>query len=104
MKPDDLFCHRCGAKLIRVQDPAVKVCPKCSTIMRAGFIIERESPLSLWTYGSGVYWTPDEGGTIGNRIAVKAYACPQCGYIEHYIRYLEKDKATVERAPTGYSQ
>jgi hypothetical protein len=72
--------------------------------MRAGYVVERESPMSLWTYGSGIYWTPDEGGTIGNRIAMKAYACPQCGYIEHYIRYLEKDRSAVERASTTFTQ
>ncbi|MEM2111139.1 MAG: hypothetical protein QXX08_04595 [Candidatus Bathyarchaeia archaeon] len=26
---------------------------------------------------------PDEVGMIGERVAVRAFACPQCGYIEH---------------------
>lgn len=72
--------------------------------MRAGFIVERKSPLSLWTYGSGIYWTPGEAGVAGDRVAVKAYACPQCGYIEYYIRYLDEDKKTIIRAPTGFRE
>ena len=72
--------------------------------MRVGFIVERESPLSLWTYGSGVYWTPGEAGMIGERVAVKAYACPECGYIEHYIRYLDRDKNTILSAPTRFRE
>ena len=67
--------------------------------MRAGFIVERESPLSLWIYGSGIYRTPDEGGVIGGRLAVKTYACPEYGYIEQYIRYLEKDRASYRERP-----
>jgi hypothetical protein len=70
--------------------------------MHAGYIVERDSPMSLWTYGQGVYWTPDEGGTMGSRIALKADACPNCGYVEHYIRYIEKDRGAVERAPTSF--
>jgi hypothetical protein len=70
--------------------------------MRAGYIVEKESPLTLWTYGSGIYWTPGEGGVIGERVAVKAFACPQCGYIEYYIRNLEKDKAIISSAPTSF--
>jgi hypothetical protein len=72
--------------------------------MHAGFIVERESPLSLYTFGSGIYWTPDEGGPIGGRLAMKAYAFPQCGYIEHYIRYLDKDRETILRAPTKFRE
>jgi len=68
--------------------------------MRVGFLVERDSPLALWTLGEGIYWTPGEAGMIGERVGVKAYACPQCGYIEHYVRRLEKDRAVILRAPT----
>ena len=101
------FCPVCGASVSSPHAPVDsedKKCPKCGTAMRAGFIVERESPLSLWTYGSGVYWTPGEAGMIGERVAVKAYACPQCGYIEHYIRYLDKDKGTILSAPTRFRE
>ena len=78
----------------------MKTCAKCGAVMHAGYIVERDSPMALWTYGSGVYWTPDEGGTVGTRVAMKAYACPNCGYVEHYIRYLDKDRGTIQSAPT----
>jgi len=77
-----------------------KPCPKCGTVMRCGFIVERNSPLHFWTIGEGIYWSPDEEGVIGSRVAVKAYACPECGYIEHYVRRLEKDREIILRAPT----
>jgi predicted RNA-binding Zn-ribbon protein involved in translation (DUF1610 family) len=101
------ICANCGANLKTPQKQKSFDeinCPKCGTIMRAGFIVERESPLSFWTYGSGIYWTPGEAGVIGDRVAVKAYACPQCGYIEHYIRYLDKDKNTLLGAPTTFRE
>lgn len=77
-----------------------KSCPKCGTVMRCGFMVERDSPLHIWTIGEGIYWSPGEEGVIGSRVGVKAYACPECGYIEHYVRRLEKDKSTILRAPT----
>jgi predicted RNA-binding Zn-ribbon protein involved in translation (DUF1610 family) len=101
------FCPKCGANL---KDPqpgpssGEKSCPRCGTVMRVGFIVEKDSPLSLWTLGSGIYWTPGEAGVMGERVGVKAYACPQCGYIEHYVRYLDKDRNTILSAPTTYSQ
>ena len=100
------FCFKCGANIKQPQPSPAGVgnCPKCGSAMHAGFIVERESPLSLYTYGSGVYWTPDEGGPIGGRVALKAYACPQCGYIEHYVRYLDKDREIVLRAPTRFRE
>ena len=101
---DEYFCSRCGASLKQPQSSDVKACPKCNSTMRAGLIVERESPLSLWIYGSGIYRTPDEGGVIGGRLAVKAYACPEYGYIEQYTRYLEKDRSIIQRAPTKFSQ
>lgn len=63
-------------------------------------MVERDSPLHIWTIGEGIYWSPGEEGVIGSRVGVKAYACPECGYIEHYVRRLEKDKSTILRAPT----
>jgi len=105
---DSNFCPNCGTSL---SEPArdetrteEKACPKCGTIMRSGFMVERDSPLSLWTIGQGIYWTPGEGGLMGERIAIRAYACPQCGYIEHYIRRLEKDRKTILSAPTKHEE
>ena len=67
---------------------------------KSGFLVERDSPTQTSTYGEGVYWSPEEYGFIGRRVALKAYACPDCGYIEQYVRFLEDDKDKVLRAPT----
>ena len=64
-------------------------------------MVERDSPLSILTLGQGIYWSPAEEGVIGKRVAVKAYACPECGYIEQYVRRLEQDRETILRAPTA---
>ena len=77
-----------------------KPCPKCGTIMRYGFIVERNNPLDIITAGSGVYWTPDEAGTIGTRCAIEAPACPKCGYVELYLRRITEDRDRVLGAPT----
>jgi ribosomal protein S27AE len=101
------FCPNCGANLKTVQSEGSsgeKDCPRCGTVMRVGFIVEKDSPLSLWTLGSGIYWTPGEAGVMGERVGVKAYACPQCGYIEHYVRYLDRDKKTILSAPTTFTE
>ncbi len=101
------FCPGCGAPTGGSQPTTgtrEKSCPRCGAIMHAGFMVERDSPLSIWTYGSGVYWTPGEAGMMGERVGIKAYACPQCGYIEQYIRYLERDKNTVLSAPTTFGE
>ena len=93
------FCPKCGASLSDLRGSKGKLCPKCGTVMRHGYVVERDSPLSLWTAGQGIYWTPGEGGVIGERVALKAYACPQCGYVEHYVRRLEQDRNTILSAP-----
>jgi len=82
------FCSNCGANLKTLQgqrSSGEKNCPRRDTVMRVGFIVEKDSPLSLWAFGSDICWTPGEGGVIGERVGVKAYECPECGYIEHYV-------------------
>ena len=74
-------------------------CQKCGTSMRVGFIVERNTPLHILTLGEGLYWSPGEAGVIGSRIGLVAYACPNCGYIEHYVRRLEKDRNKILSAP-----
>ena len=68
--------------------------------MRCGFMVERDSRLAVLTLGQGIFWSPDEEGMIGRRVAVKAYACPHCRYIEHYVRRLEQDREIIQRVPT----
>ena len=82
-----------------VQEPEKK-CPECQTVMRFGFIVERNTPLTLLTLGEGIYWSPGEAGVIGNRVALKSYACPECGYISLYARRLDQDKSKIMKAPT----
>jgi len=105
------FCPNCGTSIPASQSPRKdyrsskeKICPKCGAVMRAGFVVERDSPAVLWTLGEGIYWTPGEAGMIGERVALKAYACPQCGYIEHYVRRLQKDREIILSAPTTYEE
>jgi predicted RNA-binding Zn-ribbon protein involved in translation (DUF1610 family) len=83
---------------VEVLDEPEKHCPECGTPMRCGFIVESNSPLALTTLGEGVYWSPGEGGMLGERVSLKAYACPGCGKIEFYARRLEKERAVIERA------
>jgi predicted RNA-binding Zn-ribbon protein involved in translation (DUF1610 family) len=95
---DSNFCPMCSANLKTQEQQNVsaeKKCPKCGTVMRVGFIVEKDSPLSLMTLASGIYWTPGEAGVMGERVGLKAYACPQCGYIEHYVRNLGNDRQTI---------
>ncbi len=74
-----------------------KPCPKCSTIMRRGFLVEANAPLQVTTFGEGIYWSQGEAGT--SRVALRAYACPECGYVEQYIRRLELSKEAILKAP-----
>jgi DNA-directed RNA polymerase subunit RPC12/RpoP len=79
---------------------AERLCPECRTAMRLGFLVERDSPLSFTTLGEGVYWTPCEEGLIGTRVALKSYACPECGYVTLHLRRLDQDRNTILKAPT----
>jgi hypothetical protein len=76
-------------------------CPKCGGLMREGFLVERDSPLSLLTLGEGIYWTPNEEGMIGERISLRSFACPDCGFVEIYIRRLESDRESIMKAPVA---
>jgi len=69
--------------------------------MREGFLVERDSPLSLWTLGQGIYWTPNEDGVMGERLALRSLACPGCGYVEAYIRRLDEDRGKILKAPVA---
>ncbi len=73
-------------------------CPECGEPMRCGYLVEANAPLALLTLGEGVYWTPGEAGLLGERVALKAYACPGCGRIALYARWLEKQRPLIEKA------
>lgn len=38
-------------------------------------------------------------GVIGRRVAVKAYTCPECGFIERCVRRLHIYKELILKAP-----
>jgi len=58
------FCPNCEVPVESPdrRTPEEKSCPNRGTAMRAGFMVERNSPLSLYTYGQGIYWMPGERG------------------------------------------
>lgn len=72
-------------------------CTECGELMVYGFIIERESPFQLATFGQGIYWTPDEWGNILSSISLKAYACPNCGKIDLRIGNLSGHQQKMEK-------
>ena len=60
-------------------------CPKCSTKMVEGYIIEPNSPITLTTLFSNLFWSRHADGRITSRIFLHTYACPSCGYTETYL-------------------
>ena len=113
--PPNFSCPECGSgntipkdytppepeptKSAEATDEPEKRCPECGSLMRCGYIVEANSPFTLTTIGEGVYWSPGEGGMLGERVSLKAYACPGCGKIEFYARRLQQERAVIERAP-----
>lgn len=94
------ICPNCGSKqVIEEEKLEPKNCPKCETTMRRGFMVEANAPLQIMTLGEGIYWSPDETGLLHKRVAIRAYACPYCGYVEHYIRHLKGDREIILKAP-----
>ena len=87
-------CKTCGVTY--TPNPPDYACPECGSAMRCGYLVETNTPLMLLTLGEGIYWTPGEAGLLGERVALKAYACPGCGYIGLYARRMEKQQALIE--------
>jgi rubrerythrin len=77
-----------------------KHCPECDSIMHFGFLVERNSPLQVFTLGEGVYWTPSEAGLAGSLVALNSWACPECGYVCLNVRSLSVDRTKILNAPT----
>ena len=70
-------------------------CVKCGASMRSGTIVERD-PDELIVAGLGLYWRPARRGkNVFKTVELIAYACPECGYVEQYVRDLEKDKDKI---------
>jgi predicted nucleic-acid-binding Zn-ribbon protein len=71
-------------------------CVKCGTTMRSGFIVEKDMN-ELRAVGVGLYWKPVKFGPKALKtVALIAYACPECGYIEQYIKNLEQDREKLD--------
>lgn len=114
-EPPDYTCPMCGSgntvpvgyeppkdyATQEVIDEPERRCPECGEAMRCGYLVETNTPLTLLTLGEGIYWTSGEAGLLGERVALKAYACPGCGYIGLYARRLDKQRLIIEKASYG---
>lgn len=72
-------------------EPAIP-CPKCTTPMESGFILDTgygHSSATTWVEGElGLRpWTTQIEGR--DRYSVNTYRCPGCGYLESYARQAE---------------
>ena len=74
----------------------VKVtCAKCGANMRCGYLVERD-PSEIVPAGLGFYWVPSRGAlNVFKTVALKAFACPECGYVEQYVKNIEKDREKI---------
>ena len=67
-------------------------CVKCGTTMKRGYLVERD-PSEIIPAGLGFYWIPMRGVLgVFKTVALIAYACPECGYVEQYIKNIEQDR------------
>jgi rubredoxin len=98
-EPPDYKSKPLTAEPVKEQGPPERLCPECGEAMRCGYLVETNTPLTLMTLGERIYWSIGEGGMLGDRVALKAYACPGCGHISLYARRLDKDRAIIEKAP-----
>lgn len=78
----------------------VKVtCAKCGATMRCGYLVERD-PSEIVPAGLGFYWIPTRGAlNVFKTVALKAFACPECGYVEQYVKNIEKDREKILLGP-----
>jgi len=74
-------------------------CVKCGATMRCGYLVEKDSPFDILPSGLGFYWISAAGGFAPLKtVALIAYACPECGFIEQYVRRIEKDRKVILKA------
>ena len=67
-------------------------CVKCGTTMKCGYLVERD-PSEIIPAGLGFYWISMRGGLgVFRTVALIAYACPECGYVEQYIKNIKQDR------------
>jgi hypothetical protein len=67
------------------------LCPKCSTIMEVGFILDK-AHLGVPTVSEWLEGKPETSFWSGlktknhDRIPVETYRCERCGYLESYAK------------------
>ncbi len=83
-----------------MEDNAKEVtCVKCGATMRCGYLVEK-GPFEIVPAGLGFYWISMRGGFDALKtVALMAYACPECGFVEQYVRRIEKDRELILKAP-----
>ena len=60
--------------------------------MKCGYLVERD-PSEIIPAGLGFYWISMRGGLgVFRTVALIAYACPECGYVEQYIKNIKQDR------------
>ncbi len=78
-----------------------KNCVKCGAMMRCGYLAEQDPgeivPISLRNA-----WKPARlGRNAFKLVETVAYACPECGYIEQYVKNVEAGRENILLAPTS---
>ena len=77
-------------------------CVKSGATMRCGYLVEKDH-FEIIPAGLGLYWIPIQGGFEAFKtVALTAYACPECGYVEQHVRCIEKDREKILRAPKTF--
>jgi predicted nucleic-acid-binding Zn-ribbon protein len=70
-------------------------CDKCGTTMKRGYLVEQD-PDEFIPAGMGFYWIPMRRWFDAFKtVALIAYACPECGYVEQYIKNLDQDRGKL---------
>ena len=62
------------------------ICVKCGGSMKEGVLNVRD-PRGILVTGLRLYWKPEQRAKDAE---LAAYVCPQCGYVEQYVKDLEK--------------
>lgn len=83
----------------RVAEDGGIACAKCGAAMRCGYLVERD-PFEIVPAGLGFHWVPSRGAlSVFKTVALKAFACPECGYVEQYVKDVEKDREKILLGP-----
>ena len=74
-------------------------CVKFGASMSSGYLVEQD-PDEFIHAGMGLYWIPMRRWFDAFKtVALIAYACPECGYVEQYVRRIEQDREKILLVP-----